>query len=94
MADCEKLEKQARHSAANVDFDDLLALARCWGFEFQRQKGSHVLFKQVRFPQPSRQEMRKRFGMMNFQEEGGQAKPYQVRQLLKAIDYYRNKHLD
>jgi hypothetical protein len=31
---------------------------------------------------------------MNFQEEGGQAKPYQVRQLLEAIDYYRENYPD
>lgn len=89
MADCSDLEEEARRSAANFDFGDLLELADCWGFRLKRTRGSHYILTQEVYPQPSRQEIRKKFGFMNFQEDDGQAKPYQVKQLLKAIDYYR-----
>jgi hypothetical protein len=32
--------------------------------------------------------------MQNFQEEKGNAKPYQVKQLLKAIRYIKSNHPD
>jgi hypothetical protein len=94
MSKCVDLLEEARESPKNFDFDDLCYLAECWGFEFQRQNGSHHLYKQEEFPYPDTQVTRKKFGRMNFQERGGQAKPYQVRQLLDAIDYYLDNFPD
>jgi len=91
MAD---LERKARNSPENLDFGELCNLAERWGFVLQRQRGSHKLYKQEDFPYPDTQRLRKKYGRMNFQERGGQAKPYQVRQLLEAIDYYRENHPD
>jgi hypothetical protein len=88
--DCAELEKQAREAPHNIPFGNLTRLAECWGFEKQRQKSSHHLYKQEEFPYPSTQRGRKEYGRMNFQNRNGQAKAYQVRQLLDAIDHYRS----
>ena len=92
MADPAKLEEEARNSPHNFDFGDLITLAEAWGFEFQRQKGSHRIYKQEEFPYPETRRKRKWYGRMNFQPSGGQAKPSQVDDLLEAIDYYRDNH--
>lgn len=73
MAKCKKLLEKAQRSPENFGFEELCALAECYGFVFRRQSGSHRLYKH-----PS--------GIgMNFQDRGG-AKSYQVQQLLKAIE--------
>jgi hypothetical protein len=93
MADCSDLEKKARQSAANYDFGDLLELADCWGFRLKSNDDNHWVIIQDEYPMPSQHEMKHRYGFMNFQPaNGGQAKKNQVRQLLRAIDYYRDKH--
>ncbi|MBS1789000.1 MAG: type II toxin-antitoxin system HicA family toxin [Acidobacteria bacterium] len=78
MSNCQKLYEQAQQSTANIRFEDLCALAECFGWEFKRQKGSHQLYenKQLTLEQGR---------MMNFQSVNGKAKPYQVKQLLTAI---------
>lgn len=93
MADCSDLEAQARRSAANYDFGDLLALADCWGFRLKSKDDNHYVLVQDEYPKPSRHEMRQRYAFMNFQPaNGGQAKKYQVNQLLTAIDYYKEEY--
>jgi len=77
MGQKEKLLNKARSSAANVRFNDLLKLAELCGFEKKRQKGSHVIMKHKNYDI-----------FMNFQDYHGDAKPYQVRQLLQEIDDY------
>ena len=75
MPTCDKLLDQARRSQNNVRFADVCALAECYGFVFDRQNGSH------------RQYIRPGYAArLNFQNDKGKAKPYQVRQLLKIID--------
>jgi len=61
-----------------VRFDDLLGLLEAFGFELKRISGSHPVYKHPAVPhllllQPT---------------DAGQAKPYQVRQLLKLIEEY------
>ncbi len=56
-------------------FSEICQLAECYGFELARQKGSHRIYKK-----PGRREL------MNFQEDAGKAKEYQVKQLLAAIE--------
>lgn len=65
------------NSATNYKFNDLVKLAELCGFEVSRQKGSHVMMKHKAHNL-----------FMNFQDENGDAKPYQVKQLLKEIDEY------
>lgn len=93
MADCSDLEAQARQSPANYDFGDLLELADCWGFRLKSKDDNHWVLIQKKYPMPSRHEMQQRYGFMNFQPgDGGQAKKYQVNQLLRAIDYYKENY--
>jgi len=56
-------------------FSEVCQLAECYGFEFARQKGSHRMYKK-----PGRT------GLMNFQDDRGKAKEYQVKQLLAVIE--------
>jgi hypothetical protein len=73
---CRKRLDEARANVTSLRFGNLCALAECFGWVFVRQNGSHRMYK--------------RSGstiLMNFQEDrNGRAKPYQVRQLLAAID--------
>ena len=79
MARCAKLLDKAVNSPENLRFADLCALAECYGWVFQRQRGSHRIYMH-----PG---LRSRSGsMMNFQSRQGNAKPTQVRQLLAAIE--------
>lgn len=79
MNNCEKLLISAEASPSGLSFDELCALAECYGFIFKRQKGtSHRMYGH-----PSL--MPALGGFMNFQSDNGKAKPYQVRQLLRAI---------
>jgi hypothetical protein len=75
MADCDELLRTARANPAGVRFRDLRALAECHGWIFARQNGSHTIYKR---PGERR--------LMTFQDCGGMAKAYQVRQLIDAID--------
>jgi hypothetical protein len=75
MSKCDKLLKRARQAPKAVRFEELCALAECYGFVFARQEGSHRVYKHPAFR-----------GIMDFQNDNGQAKPYQVRQLLEAIE--------
>lgn len=70
-----KLLERARRNPAGLRFTDLCHLAEAFGFERERQRGSHVFYvhSAARLT-------------LNFQNSGGQAKPYQVRQLLDAVD--------
>lgn len=79
MTECEKLYNLAKNSPKNLKFKDLCRLAECFGWIFKRQEGSHRIYENPRLrPDQGR--------IMNFQDDKGKAKPYQVRQLLKAIE--------
>lgn len=80
MDKCEKLLLKAKRSPANLGFEEVCRLAECYGFVFKRQEGtSHRIYGH-----PSLHPAQG--GFMNFQEDKGKAKAYQVRQLLKAIE--------
>ncbi|MGH9754892.1 MAG: type II toxin-antitoxin system HicA family toxin [Blastocatellia bacterium] len=79
MNKCRKLLNAARRSQKNLRFSDLCKLAECYGWTFKRQDGSHKIYENGRLtPEQGR--------IMNFQDHQGKAKPYQVTQLLNAID--------
>jgi HicA toxin of bacterial toxin-antitoxin, len=76
MTKCDDLLKKARTNPNGVSFAELLKLAKCHKWTLDRQKGSHRIYVKEGDPR-----------IMNFQEAtGGKAKPYQVRQLLAAIE--------
>jgi predicted RNA binding protein YcfA (HicA-like mRNA interferase family) len=80
MKACGDLLAKARSSPSGLRFSELCVLAECFGWRFNRSRGSHHIYKRTGYVQA-----------MNFQDVGGKAKPYQVRQLLRAID---ELHLD
>ena len=75
MVKCEEYLAVARNNPRGLSFAQLCTLAECYGFEYSRTKGSHQIFKRPGF-----------MSIMNFQDVGGKAKAYQVKQLLSAID--------
>jgi predicted RNA binding protein YcfA (HicA-like mRNA interferase family) len=79
MGSCEKTLQQllSGTSDANMSFDDLRQLLLRLGFE-ERTRGSHRMFRR-----PGVREL------INLQQEGHQAKPYQVRQVRRVIVEYK-----
>jgi predicted RNA binding protein YcfA (HicA-like mRNA interferase family) len=71
------LTRLARGAVANVAFSDLRSLAEGLGFELRRVSGSHHVFTHPDIPQ-----------LINLQAVRGQAKPYQIRQLLRLVERY------
>lgn len=67
---------RVRTHPQNVHFNDAVRLARMAGFEEVRTSGSHHIFRHERH----------RELILNLQERGGDAKPYQVRQLVRLIE--------
>jgi hypothetical protein len=72
-----KLLQKALQSPANLRFDEACALARAFGFHLSRVSASHHIFAR-----PGVREL------VNPQEVGGKAKPYQVKQLLSLVERY------
>jgi hypothetical protein len=64
-------------SVTNVAFVDAERLLRALGFEELRVKGSHHVYGRPGIAQ-----------QLNLQEIGGQAKPYQLRQLMALVRRY------
>ncbi len=74
MGNYDRLLAKAVRNPAGLRFAELCRLAEDVGFEFSRQRGSHRIYRHHGL------------GMtLSFQDSRGQAKPYQVRQLLTII---------
>ena len=71
------LARLVRGEVRNVRFGDFTGLVRDFGFTFSRQDGSHHIY--------SHPQVRE---LVNLQEVGGEAKPYQIRQVLRLIERY------
>ena len=81
MANTEILLEQMRREPANVRFNDLKKVCESY-FGKPRQDGSsHAIFK-TPWPGDPR---------VNIQNAKGKAKPYQVRQVLQAIEQMKNR---
>ncbi len=81
MSNTEKLLEQMRREPANVRFNDLKKLCETY-FGKPRQDGSsHATFK-TPWPGDPR---------VNIQNAKGKAKPYQVRQVLQAIEQLKSR---
>lgn len=74
------LERLTRGSLRNVGFSDFVALVEAFGFRVVRTSGSHQIFAHPEIPE-----------LLNLQNVGGQAKPYQVRQFLRLVERYNLK---
>ena len=75
MPNCRDLFETAKDAPSGLRFAELLQLAECFGWVLARQEGSHRVYKRPGSIQ-----------LMSFQDAGGRAKPYPVRQLLNAIE--------
>lgn len=71
------LERLSQGHLRNVRFSDARRLVESLGFELDRVAGSHHIFSHHALPE-----------LLNLQEVHGEAKPYQLRQLLAMIERY------
>jgi hypothetical protein len=70
-----KLLQRALQSPNNFRFADACTPAEAFGFRLARVSGSHHLYAHPTIPE-----------LINLQEIHGQAKPYQIRQLLQLVE--------
>lgn len=69
------LDRLAHGQLTNVRFADAQRLAEALGFELDRVRGSHHIYRHPAISQ-----------RINLQARAGQAKPYQLRQLLEVVE--------
>jgi len=74
------LKRLAQGHLQNILFVDIVKLVEGFGFTLLRVSGSHHIFGR-----PGIQEM------VNLQNVGGRAKPYQIRQFLRLVEKYNIK---
>ena len=72
-----KLLQRLLGGSRNARFDEICKLVEAFGFTLARVSGSHHIFSHPDVPE-----------VVNLQEVGGQAKPYQIRQFLKLVEQY------
>ncbi len=72
-----KLLEKALARPGNFRFSEMVALVEAFGFRLSRVSGSHHIF--VR---PGVEEL------VNIQDVNGKAKPYQIRQFLRLVEWY------
>lgn len=77
-----KLIDRFKNNPRGVKFDDACKIAMLFGFEEKGGKGSHRVFAKEGVKE-----------IINLQNVGGEAKPYQVRQLLTIIERYGLKEV-
>jgi len=81
MASCEKLLEKAKNSTTNYRFADAIKLAKCNGWKFERQQGSHVHYKNPDAPY---------YVLLTFTDKKGEIPRYQLVNLLSAIEMLEN----
>lgn len=74
MANIRKLVEKIENNPNDVKFTDLAKVCEHY-FGTPRQKGSHLIYKTPWLGDPR----------INIQDKDGKAKPYQVKQVLRAI---------
>jgi len=75
MPRCDNILQKAQQGGV-LRFSELCYLAECHGFELKRTSSTHCIYKRSGYPH-----------LMNFQpDRNNEAKKYQVRQLLNAIE--------
>lgn len=71
------LLKISRGEIRNIAFNNLTNLVEGFGFKLARTSGSHYIYSHPGIPE-----------LVNLQNVKGQAKPYQILQLLKLVERY------
>ncbi len=74
------LSRILRGELRNISFSDFCRLLREFGFAEVRTRGSHRIFAHPAIPE-----------VANLQDFDGEAKPYQIRQVLKLVERYNLK---
>lgn len=72
-----RLLEKALARSKNLRFGEMVELVEAFGFRLSRVKGSHHIFVH-----PDVREL------INLQDVGGKAKPYQIRQLFRLVERY------
>jgi hypothetical protein len=72
-----KILARALSNPGGLKFSEARRLAEAFGFVHQRTSGSHFIFTHPGIPE-----------LINLQDVRGQAKAYQIRQLLKLVERY------
>jgi predicted RNA binding protein YcfA (HicA-like mRNA interferase family) len=75
MTTREKRHAKIKNNPANVRFEEVEAWLLSFGFKEREAKGSHTVFTHPLWD-----------GKLTMQSHKGKAKPYQIRQALKAIE--------
>jgi len=75
-----KLLHRALSGSKGLRFSELVGLIGAFGFRLSRVSGSHHIFVHKNVPE-----------LLNLQNVGGEAKPYQVRQFLRLVERYNLK---
>jgi predicted RNA binding protein YcfA (HicA-like mRNA interferase family) len=71
------LARISRGDLQNVSFSDFCRLVEALGFSIIRTSGSHRIYGHRQIPE-----------LVNVQDVGGGAKPYQIRQVLRLVERY------
>lgn len=72
-----KLLQKLLSGSKNIRFSEAVSCAEMFGFKLDRITGSHHIFLHPDVPE-----------LLNLQNVKGQAKPYQIKQLLQIIERY------
>lgn len=78
MSNEEKLFVKIKNNPTNVRFSDMCKLVEAFGFKYRGGKGSHRIYIKEGV-----------FEILNFQNDKGKAKPYQIRQFLSIVEKYK-----
>ena len=73
----QKLLKKLLSGSKNIRFLDIVNCAKAFGFHLDRKKRKPSYFVHPNVPE-----------MINLQNVGGKAKPYQVKQFLNIVERY------
>ena len=72
-----KLLEKALTRPGNFRFSEMVALVEAFGFHLSRVSGSHLIFVHPQVEE-----------LVNIQNVNGKAKPYQIRQFLRIVEWY------
>ena len=72
-----KLLQKLLSGSTNIRFSEAVSCAEMFGFRLDRITGSHHIFLHPDVPE-----------LLNLQNVKGEAKPYQIKQLLQLIERY------
>jgi len=79
----QKLLQKALSGSKNVRFSEMITLVEAFGFRLSRIRGSHHIFAHPQVRE-----------LINLQNVGGKAKPYQILQFLRLVERYNLTMID